>query len=74
MATMEAPPRLQVNLHEGAFKNEPFVDFSREDNARKMRAAIEKVRGPFPILAGQEPVRLRHRPAATAGGLGMELR
>ena len=45
MATMEAPPRLQVNLHEGAFKNEPFVDFSREDNARKMRAAIEKVRG-----------------------------
>src|SRR4030081_2803362 len=45
MATMEAPPRLQVRLHEGAFKNEPFVDFSKEENARKMRAAIEKVRG-----------------------------
>jgi len=45
MATMEAPPRLQVRLHEGPFRNEPPVDFSREDNARKMRAAIEKVRG-----------------------------
>src|SRR3979411_2323645 len=45
MATMEAPPRLQVRLHQGAFKNEPFVDFSKEENVRKMRAAIEKVRG-----------------------------
>jgi len=44
MATMEAPPRLQVRLHEGPFRNEPPVDFSREENARKMRAAIEKVR------------------------------
>src|SRR5450631_2379421 len=45
MATMEAPPRLQVRLHEGAFKNESFVDFSKEENVRKMRSAIEKVRG-----------------------------
>src|SRR3979411_1155199 len=45
MATMEAPPRLQVRLHQGAFKNEPFVDFSKEENVRKMRTAIEKVRG-----------------------------
>ena len=45
MATMEAPPRLQVRLHEGAFKNESFVDFTKEDNVRKMRSAIEKVRG-----------------------------
>ncbi len=45
MATMEAPPRLQVRLHEGAFKNESFVDFSKEDNVRKMRSAIGKVRG-----------------------------
>src|SRR5208337_433531 len=45
MATMEAPPRLQVRLHEGAFKNEPFVDFTKEENVRKMRSAIEKVRG-----------------------------
>src|SRR6202162_3020434 len=45
MATMEAPPRLQLRLHEGTFKNESFVDFSKEENVRKMRSAIEKVRG-----------------------------
>ncbi len=45
MATMEAPPRLQVRLHQTPFKNEAFVDFTKEDNVRKMRAAIEKVRG-----------------------------
>src|ERR1700690_2916513 len=45
MATMEAPPRLQVRLHQGAFKNEPFVDFTKEENVRQMRLAIEKVRG-----------------------------
>src|SRR6202041_691116 len=50
MATMEAPPRLQVRLHQGAFKNEAFVDFSKEENVRKMRSAIEKVRG----LLGRE--------------------
>ncbi len=45
MATMEAPPRLQVRLHQGPFKSEPFFDFTKEDNVRKMRSAIEKVRG-----------------------------
>ena len=45
MATIEAPVRPQIRLHEGPFKNEPFVDFTKEENARKMRAAIEKVRG-----------------------------
>src|SRR5215468_8206774 len=45
MATMEAPPRLQVRLHQGPFVNEPPVNFRNEENARKMRAAIEKVRG-----------------------------
>ena len=45
MATVEAPPRLQVRLHEGPFVNETPVDFQREENARKMRSAIEKVRG-----------------------------
>jgi len=45
MATIEAPPRLQVRLHAGPFVNEPPVDFTREENARKMRSAIEKVRG-----------------------------
>lgn len=27
------------------FRNEPFTDFSREENAREMRAAIENVKG-----------------------------
>jgi len=45
MATVEAPPRLQIRLHQGPFKNETFVDFTKEDNVRKMRSAIEKVRG-----------------------------
>ena len=45
MATIEAPVQPQIRLHEGPFLNEPMVDFSKEDNARKMRAAIEKVRG-----------------------------
>ncbi len=45
MATLEAPTRPQISIHASPFVNEPFVDFSKEDNARKMRAAIEKVRG-----------------------------
>jgi 1-pyrroline-5-carboxylate dehydrogenase len=45
MATVEAPTRPRARLHEGPFVNEPYVDFSKEENARKMRAAIEKVSG-----------------------------
>jgi 1-pyrroline-5-carboxylate dehydrogenase len=45
MATVEAPTRPQIRLHEGPFVNEPLTDFNKDENARKMRAAIEKVRG-----------------------------
>ena len=45
MATIEAPVRPEVRLHEGRFENEWLADFSKEESARKMRAAIEKVRG-----------------------------
>ncbi len=44
MATVEAPTRPQIRLHEGPFVNEPLTDFTKEENARQMRAAIEKVR------------------------------
>ena len=44
MATLEAPPRPNVELHSGPFVTEPFYDFSRDDNARQMRKAIAKVR------------------------------
>src|SRR5438270_366622 len=45
MATVQAPTRPQTSTHKGPFRNEPLTDFAREDNARRMRAAIEKVRG-----------------------------
>ena len=45
MATVEAPTRPQIRLHEGPFINEPLTDFNKEENARKMRSAMEKVRG-----------------------------
>src|SRR5438445_2437780 len=45
MATLEAPVQPRTNLHSGPFVTEPFYDFRNEDNARRMRAAIAKVRG-----------------------------
>ncbi|MGC2169795.1 MAG: L-glutamate gamma-semialdehyde dehydrogenase [Candidatus Sulfotelmatobacter sp.] len=46
MATLELPVRPpRTSHHQGPFINEPFYDFRHEDTARKMRAAIERVRG-----------------------------
>ncbi len=47
MAIAEPPvhSRMSSTLHQGPFINEPFYDFRNEENARKMRAAIERVRG-----------------------------
>jgi 1-pyrroline-5-carboxylate dehydrogenase len=45
MATVEAPTRPQTRLHDAPFVNEPLTDFTQPENARAMRAAIEKVRG-----------------------------
>src|ERR1700723_4643470 len=58
MATLEAPVRPRTASHQGPFVNEPFYDFRQEENARKMRAAIERVRGQLGreydlILGGQ---------------------
>ncbi len=44
MATLEAPP-MPLVLHQGPFTIEPMIDFGKEENQRKMRAALEKVRG-----------------------------
>ncbi len=44
MATMELPVHFDVSAHAAPFKNEPFINFSKEENARKMRAAIHRVR------------------------------
>jgi len=43
MATLEAPPVASVKAA-GPFRNEPATDFTKEENAKAMRAAIEKVR------------------------------
>src|SRR5436309_16011393 len=45
MATLEAPVRPRANAHSGPFVSEPFFDFRNEENGRRMRAAISKVRG-----------------------------
>src|ERR1700739_936613 len=45
MATLEAPVRPRTSVHAGPFVTEPFFDFRNEENARRMRAAIAKVRG-----------------------------
>src|ERR1700733_8188629 len=46
MATLEAPVRApRTATHQGPFVTEPFFDFRNEENARRMRSAIAKVRG-----------------------------
>ena len=45
MAIAEPPIRPRTMLHQGPFVTEPFFNFRNEDHARRMRAAISKVRG-----------------------------
>ena len=45
MATLDVSVRPRTGLHSGPFVTEPFFDFRKEENARRMRAAIAKVRG-----------------------------
>jgi 1-pyrroline-5-carboxylate dehydrogenase len=60
MATLEAPP-ISVRLHPGPFVNEPMLDFSRDEIARKMRAGIDKVRGQlgheYDLIIGGERIK-----------------
>src|SRR6204780_3215999 len=44
MATLEAPVRPRTALHQGPFVTETFYDFRNDENARRMRAALAKVR------------------------------
>lgn len=47
------------------FKNEPFTDFSKEENAQAMREAIEKVRGElgrdYPVIINGEKITLEKK-------------
>ena len=45
MAIMEAPVRPLSRAHSLPFRNEPFTDFTKAENAREMRAALDRVRG-----------------------------
>ena len=46
MAVLEPPvrPQPRTSIHSGPFVTEPFFDFRNDDNARRMRTAIDKVR------------------------------
>src|SRR4051794_28470410 len=61
MATLEAPVRPRAGLHSGPFVSEPFFDFRNEESARRMRAAIAKVRGQlgheYDLIIGGKRVR-----------------
>jgi 1-pyrroline-5-carboxylate dehydrogenase len=47
------------------FRNEPFTDFSKQENADAMRAAIEKVRGElgreYPVVINGEKIQLESK-------------
>ena len=45
MATLEAPIATSAREIRTPFRNEPSVDFSKSENARRMRAALDRVRG-----------------------------
>jgi 1-pyrroline-5-carboxylate dehydrogenase len=47
MATLEAPITRSARELRTPFRNEPPVDFSKSENARRMRAALDRVRGQF---------------------------
>src|SRR5256712_4733061 len=80
MATVEAPTRPRIRLHEGLFVKEPLTDFSKEENARKMRAAIEKVRGQlgreYDLIIGGKHLKTKDKiksinPAKPSGLVGL---
>jgi 1-pyrroline-5-carboxylate dehydrogenase len=43
MATLELSTAIPIRTPKGEFRNEPFVDFTREDMARAMRQALTRV-------------------------------
>jgi 1-pyrroline-5-carboxylate dehydrogenase len=45
MVTVTLPTEILTRTPQGPFKNEPFTDFKDPDNSRKMKQALELVRG-----------------------------
>jgi len=60
MATLAQPTVILPRKPQGAFRNEPFIDFSRHENARAMREALERVSDrlghEYPLIIGGERV------------------
>ncbi|HTX41849.1 MAG TPA: L-glutamate gamma-semialdehyde dehydrogenase [Acidobacteriaceae bacterium] len=61
MATVETPTVILPRAPQGAFRNEPFIDFSRHENAHAMREALTRVADrlghEYPLIIGGERVR-----------------
>jgi 1-pyrroline-5-carboxylate dehydrogenase len=61
MATAEQPTVILPRAPKGAFRNEPFTDFSQLHNADAMREALERVSDQlgheYPLIIGGERVR-----------------
>ncbi len=61
MATVETSTVILPRKPQGAFRNEPFVDFSQHENARAMRGALERIGDElgheYPLIIGGERVR-----------------
>src|SRR5581483_1429361 len=61
MATFETPTVILPRKPQGSFRNEPFTNFSQHENARAMRAALERVGDElgreYPLIIGGERVR-----------------
>ena len=60
MATVETPTVILPRTPQGSFRNEPFVDFSRHENAHAMREALTRVGDllghEYPLIIGGERV------------------
>src|SRR5580704_6054532 len=61
MATATQPTVILPRAPKGAFRNEPFIDFSQHHNARAMRGALERVGDllghEYPLIIGGERVK-----------------
>jgi 1-pyrroline-5-carboxylate dehydrogenase len=61
MAIVESPTVILPRKPQGAFRNEPFTDFSRHENAQAMREALagvaEHLGHEYPLIIGGERIR-----------------
>src|SRR5579875_3832967 len=61
MAILESPTVILPRKPQGAFRNEPFTDFSRHEHAHDMREALarvgEQLGHEYPLIIGGERVK-----------------